>query len=642
MTPEHLSDYRQPSDPRLAPDGVQVAFVVTQMDLAADRYVRRIWLWDGLAAKPLTAGPTDTTPRWSPDGSRLAFLRKGPGADAVAQVAMLPMSGGEASVVTEFTLGVREVEWAPGGDRLAVVATTWTDEYAGLDDDERKRRPRRISRLPYRGDNAGWAHDRRSHVYLVDPAGESDPVCLTPGAFDESAIVWHPNGSEIAFVGARHDERGLDAGTQVWRVPVAGGDPVAATVIGLWGHPSYNENGTLHAIGTPDRWDLVTVRRLHELTEPGAEVERFRDLDRNLETFSPPVTPAGPQWLTDGSALSTLEDGGRIRVVRLHPDGTSEPVVGGDRLITGVTPRPDGSVFAFTATSPIEPGELWWWDGQGESQLTDLNGDYRAAFRLVEPEPFSFEMDGMPIEGWVYLPDGDAEVPLLLNIHGGPATQYGLGFFDEFQVYASAGYGVVAINPRGSSGYGHDHVHAIVGRWSDEMPPDMADLLKAIEVAAERFPRLDGERLGIMGGSYGGLATVRLLSLDQRFRSAVAERGLYSWPSFHGTSDIGSWFTKIYLGVDMADDADQVWAASPLAYSSTITTPTLIIHSAGDLRAPIEQGEQLFVRLLQHGVDTELIRFPDGEGHELSRSGDPKHRFERFAAILDWHARHLK
>lgn len=641
MRPDQLGEYRRPSDPRLAPNGVDVAFVVTQLDVDADRYVNRIWLWNGSEARPLTTGPGDTSPRWSPDGSHLAFLRSGKEPGSRPQVAVLPMAGGEARLVSDFALGASEIAWSPDGSRLAVVAATWIDDLADLDDEERKRRPRRIVGLPFRFDTMGWRHDRRRHLYLVDPRGEDEPICLTPGDFDESALAWHPEGSEIAFISARHDRRGLDAGEQVWTVSTEGGPATARTDVGLWSHPGYDTEANLYAIGTTDPWNMVTVRCLHRLSSPGNEVALYQDLDRNLETFSPPLSPGGPQWLPDGTALSTLEDSGRVRVIRLLADGSTEDVIGGDRLVTGIDPRPDGQAFAFTSTSPTDPGELWWWDEGSERRLTDLNGPFRAAVPLIEPERFEFESEGATIEGWAYLPAEGDHVPLLLNIHGGPATQYGYGFFDEFQVYATAGYGVVAINPRGSSGYGADHVAAVVGRWEEDLPPDMADFSGAIAAALDRFPRLDADRLGVMGGSYGGLSTVRLLSLDQRFRSAVAERGLYSWTSFHGTSDIGPWFTRMYLGDDVGGDPEKVWASSPLAFAGSITTPTLIVHSESDFRTPVEQAEQLFVRLLQSGVTTEFLRFPEGEGHELSRSGTPRHRVERFEAILEWHGRHL-
>jgi dipeptidyl aminopeptidase/acylaminoacyl peptidase len=640
MRPDQLDGYRVPSDARLHPDGARVAFVVTQADLDDERYVRRIWLWDGTEARPITAGPSDASPRWSPDGARLAFLRAS--GDDPAQIAVLPTEGGEATVVSQFALGVREVEWSPAGDRLAAVATSWTAEYAELDEEARTAHPRRIRRLPYRADGTGWTHDRRSHVYLVDPGGADPPVCLTPGDFDEAEVAWHPEGTELCFVSARHESAGLDPGNQVFTVPVGGGAARAASSIGLWTHPAYDRAGTLYALGAADRWDLIATRRLHRLDGVGDEEPQFSHLDRNLDSLSPPLSPSGPRWLGDGSALSTLEDAGCVRVIRLNPDGTTTDVLGGNRVIMGIDPTPDGSSFVYTASAPTSPGELWRWESGVEHQLTRLNEEFTASTSLTTPQRFEFDADGLVVEGWVYLPDTDDEVPLLLNIHGGPATQYGYGFFDEFQVYVAAGYGVVAINPRGSSGRGEAHARAVAGRWGEELPPDMADFATAIDVAAATFPQLDTTRLGIMGGSYGGLATIIMLSLDQRFRSAVAERGLYSWPSFHGTSDIGPWFTRIYLGTDMARDPAVVWEASPLARVGTIETPTLIVHSAGDRRTPLEQADQLFVRLLQSGVDTEMLVFPDNEGHELSRSGTPRHRQQRFEAILDWHDRHLR
>jgi dipeptidyl aminopeptidase/acylaminoacyl peptidase len=200
---------------------------------------------------------------------------------------------------------------------------------------------------------------------------------------------------------------------------------------------------------------------------------------------------------------------------------------------------------------------------------------------------------------------------------------------------------VVAVNPRGSSGYGFDHGEAPMGRWSEEMPPDMLDLKEAPHAAAKQFPRLDVKTMGIMGGSYGGVATAMLTAMDTSYLSAVAERGVYNWLSMAGTTDV-PWFMKLYLHTEMPEGADELWAASPLARAHAIETPTLIVHSEGDYRCPLEQGQQLFGLLHRGGVDTELVLFPSDEGHELSRSGKPKHRVERFEAILDWHDRYLK
>jgi dipeptidyl aminopeptidase/acylaminoacyl peptidase len=640
MRPEQLGDYRVPSDPRIHPDGVRAAFVVTRMDLEEDRYERRIWLWDGESARPLTAGPGDSSPRWSPDGGRLAFLRKGPDDEDRPQVAVLPLAGGEAEAITDVELGVMEFEWAPDGSSIAFVAAEWTEEWRDLDEEERGRRPRRIDRLPFRFDNRGWLDDRRTHLWLIDPAGAGDATRLTDGDFFDRAIAWHPDATQIAFLSARHDERGMDPGIQIWTVAPDGGAPEAVTPVGEWSVPSYSPDGVIHAIGSDDRWAHPTVDPLQRRVD-GVWMQVTK-VDRDLVSFLPPLAPAGPQWLDDGSALCLFVDSGAVRVVRIERDGTVEQVLGGDRAITGISPAPDGSGAVIVATTPTDPGEVYWWDGSEERRLTHLNDEFRAAAQLVEPERFTIDHDGVSIEGWVYLPPGDGPVPLLVNIHGGPASQYGYAFFDEFQVYAEAGYGVVATNPRGSRGYGTDHLRAIVGTWQDDLHPDLVDELATPDAAAAHFPRLDLERLGVMGGSYGGMATVWVLAEDQRYRSAVAERGLYSFLSFAGTSDIGPVFDGFYLGHGRDDRMEVLWAASPLRHAGKITTPTLVLHSENDWRCPIEQGEQLFAVLWGNGVDTEMVRFPAGEGHELSRSGKPKHRVERFEIVLDWHDRHLR
>ena len=198
----------------------------------------------------------------------------------------------------------------------------------------------------------------------------------------------------------------------------------------------------------------------------------------------------------------------------------------------------------------------------------------------------------------------------------------------------------MATNPRGSSGRGRDFVRVPVDAWVEDRPQDLEDLLAAADAAMDRFDRLDPDRMGIMGGSYGGLMTARILAVDQRWKSGVPERGLYNFVSFAGTSDIGFSFPRRYLGDWDYEDWSVLWDASPLKRAHRITTPCLIIHSETDWRCPIEQGEQLFSVLLDNGIEAELLRFP-GESHELSRSGMPQHRRQRFEAILDWHGRHL-
>jgi dipeptidyl aminopeptidase/acylaminoacyl peptidase len=265
---------------------------------------------------------------------------------------------------------------------------------------------------------------------------------------------------------------------------------------------------------------------------------------------------------------------------------------------------------------------------------SDLGRPLAAAATLAPMEPIEAAApDGYPVHGWLLAPSGPGPHPVVLMIHGGPYTQYRWRLFDEAQVAVGAGYAVVMGNPRGSSGFGQAHGRAIVGRMGTD---DMDDLLALLD-AALTDPRLDAHRVGVMGGSYGGFMTTWLLGVTERFRCGITERALNAFDSFRGSSDIGAFFPAAYPG----DDPDGMRAQSPLTHADGITAPTLVIHSEQDWRCPLEQGQRLFVHLKQRGVATELLVFP-GEGHELSRSGRPRHRVQRLEAVLAWLERHLR
>jgi len=243
------------------------------------------------------------------------------------------------------------------------------------------------------------------------------------------------------------------------------------------------------------------------------------------------------------------------------------------------------------------------------------------------------DRDGYPVHGWVATPAGSGPHPVLLNIHGGPFAQYSVHLFDETQIYVDAGYAVVYCNPRGSAGYGQPHGRAI----KDAMGTvDLHDVLDFFDGAIAAHPQLDGARVGILGGSYGGYLTAWTIAHDHRWAGAIVERGFLDPDSFIGTSDIGSFFSAAYTG----DTPEHRATQSPQAVVAQVTTPTLVLHSELDLRCPLPQAESYYSGLKRNGVQAELVIFP-GENHELSRSGRPRHRRQRFEIILDWWARML-
>ncbi|MGD2046256.1 MAG: S9 family peptidase [Gemmatimonadota bacterium] len=630
MQPTDLERLVVPSDPTVDPTGNRAVFVRTTMDLEEDRYVRSLWIADAGGVRPLTRGSGDTAPRFSPDGTQIVFLRRGEPKEAKPQVAVISVDGGEAHVLTDFPLGAEQAEWAPDGNRLVAVGVRWRDEWDDLEDEERSRRPRRITAHPYRFDNKGWTHDRVRSLYVLAADGSDTPRRVTDGDFDEGLPCWSPDGKRIAFVSDRDPRLGIVPGIDAWEVDVEAGELESALPRGSWQLLSYRPDGALHAMGIvpPDR---ITNWRVYRREPTGSLTDLTGELDRS--TMSLAGGPPSLQWA--GQTLYTgYEDSGTLGVLRVEPDGASEVVLGGTRVVSGFAPSPDR--IHFTATTTDAPADLFVAEGGKERRLTHF-GD--VDFPVSGGEHFTVESDGWELDVWSFLPEGGERVPLLLNIHGGPAAQYGHAFFDEFQVYVGAGYGVVACNPRGSAGKGDEFVRAVAGDGWGRV--DRSDIDVVVREALRRYPRLDPDRMGVMGGSYGGFLSAWLIGQEDRWRSAVVERALLVWDSFAGTSDIGATFPAEYTGADHPDGWDTWWEKSPLRLADRVRTPTLLLHAENDYRCPIEQAEQYFMALLKQGVEVEMLRFP-GEGHELSRNGAPKHRVERFEAILDWHARHLQ
>ena len=647
MTPEDITRIRWVSDVQMSPDGDRVAFVVTTLSEERDAYLSNIWTVavDGGEPRRLTSGAKrDGAPRWSPDGGRLAFVSERQG-DSRPQLYVMPTDGGEATRLTEQAQGVSEPVWSPDGKRLAFLSRVGGDEPQQKESAEALSRPARvITTLKYKMNSEGFVYDRRTHLFVVD-ADDGNVNQLTDGDYNHDGPVWSPDGKTLAFTSAQHTERDEDDASDVWVIAVDGGDARRVTdTAGPVGRPSFSPDGqTIAYLGHTQRFDAgYNWRAFTVPAAGGASVCVTAGMDRSCLALGGgrPLWSADGKWLTVG-----FQNRGDIHACRFDARDPRAPqvVLDGCRQITGLSAAADGGRLAFAATDPTSPAEVFVCraDGSQERQLTHLNADWIAEVDLSTPQRIDCVSDGCALDVWVMKPHGfepGKRYPLLLNIHGGPHMMYGHDFFDEFQVYSGAGYAVMFTNPRGSRGYGESFTRAVIGDWGGV---DHDDVTAALDAALAQCDYIDAQRLGVMGGSYGGYLTTWAVGHSTRFKAACSERAVNNVYTLFGTSDIGHSFAEAQSGCLPWDNLEWYLERSPLTYAADITTPLLIIHAENDLRCPIEQAEQLFVALKKQRKEVRFVRFPD-EGHEMSRAGKPRHRLERFRVILEWFGEFLQ
>jgi dipeptidyl aminopeptidase/acylaminoacyl peptidase len=507
---------------------------------------------------------------------------------------------------------------------------------------------RHITEVFYRSDGATYNPQEKWHIWAVD-AATGEATQLTDGEFDEGDIAWSPDGRTITFVSNRHPNRTFELeADELYRIPAEGGEmEQLAAHTGSKHSPVYSPDGQWIAyLGTrlrPGQWWQNTC--LYIVPAEGGEARNLtadHDVECSSHTsgdFGSPPPFSRPIWAADGQSLYvTIARHGGDHLGRVTLAGELSYVIN-DGFVNGAFSMDTAqSKVAYIHLEPTTTGQVWVREmaSGAARQVTAVNQDILEAREFGQIEEVWFKgKEGNDLQGWIHTPpnfDPTQKYPSILEIHGGPQTQYGQTFMHEFHYLAAQGYVVYYCNPRGGQGYGEAHGSAISGRWGTV---DYDDLMSWADLLASK-PYIDTERMGVTGGSYGGYMTMMVIGQTNRFKAAASQRMVSNLISFHGTSDF-NWGVKYLVGVEGEpwNNLEEYWRMSPMSLIGNVQTPTLVIHSENDLRCDKEQGEQVFVALKVRGIPTELVLFPE-ESHGLSRGGRTDRRVARLEHIARW------
>ena len=686
---EDLAALKLVGDPQISPDGAHVLFTVKQTSVEKNKYFTHLWLCSSAVAQ--AGGPvqftygevSDVSPRWSPDGTRIAFVRT---KERKSQLWLVARDGGEPRALTELPEGgIGDAHWSPDGRQIVFTfrasGAEWTRESNKKREESGMSKPPRVlRRVRYRLDGAGF-QDERQHVWVCDVAS-SEARAITSGDHDDTSPAWSPDGRTIAFA----SNRVLDPDrhwyrSDIWLVPAKGGkarllsSPIGSTSALAWS-PDGSQIAYIGNECASDPWPPKNNRLWTVPVKDGEARCLSLGMDRNVgDATLADVREAGaslPVWSPDGSRIFvTVSDSGNTHLCAAEvASGEIKALTHGAFDAAGFTVDASGTRFAVLAGQTNRPAEISVGelaDGQDDSsvlhrraaglspqaggqdggkltlrRLTDLNGTWLKGVLVSTPQEFWLtQPDGTKVQGWIMRPpeiQAGRKYPCLLYVHGGPHGQYGNSFFHEFQVHAANGYVVVFGNPRGSNGRDTEFGACIHRHWGHL---DYDDVM-ALADYAEALPYVDKARMAIAGGSYGGFMTNWAVGHTNRFKAGVTDRSICNWLSMVGTTDMAPPPGGMWPGNPWGEDMQKGWEMSPLKFVEQVRTPLLIIHSEGDLRCPIAQSEEWFTALKWLHQEAEFVRYPQETSHGLSRTGPIDLRFDRLRRIGGWLDGHLK
>ena len=679
ITETDLFKFTWIGDPQISPDGSSVAFVRVTVNEKENRYETSLALVpaDGSQApRKLTTGVRDTAPRWSPDGKQIAFLRavEKEGKPQPPQIYLLDMDGGEARPITDVKDGAGGPAWAPDGKSIAFTSSTGRQEGRerhegpeGQDAQESKHQSdvKVITRATYRENgNPTYVDDtHHTHLFVVRVPGsvadKAIPDQITDGEFDEENPGWAPDGSTIYFASTRVAEPYYtDAGAELFRVGREGGAitriaAIDGSIESFAVSPDGKQIAFVGAVhGTPVRShsqaDLWIADAAPNSTPKNLTADYDFDISSGIGGDQAPPRGGGRRpivWSPDGKDLLVVSaEHGSSNLIHVKANtGRVTKLTEGAHDIGAYSATPRGNRLVATLSTQTSIGDLFFVDADAAGdpnphaprQITHVNEELFKDIQQSEPEEIWYRsFDGRQVQGWILKPtnfDPSRKYPLILEIHGGPHGAYGNVYTHEFQWFAAKGYVVLFVNPRGSTSYGQEFGNLIQYHYPGD---DYKDLMAGVDDVLKKG-YVDPNRLGVTGGSGGGLLTNWVVTQTQRFKAAVAQRDIADWYGFWFTADFTlfqpTWFRKAPW-----EDPQDFAARSPITHVANVTTPEMFILGDQDYRTPpADGGEMMFRALKYRKIPTVMVRFPR-ENHELSRSGEPWHRVERLQHIIGW------